>query len=427
MEDNKKQPQQYIRTPFAYTKLSKNLSLLQQSMLNKVSEHLQDYIRKFFGSELRNNTAIPRPLFSDAEKKNGMPIFSVSYAELGVSINNYGVASAAVNEVLALQLEIPGVDKDGNPAMVKYNIFTQANMSSEESNGVTFQLNTAVVDYIFDMSQGYVRHPADIARIGLVERMPMMYYLLFKKSESWKKREVQLTVLDIKDYLGMRSKVKVEDENYGAVNGEKKRAGRPSLTTEYIKEAYPKFSQFRKFVLDTSINDINRLRHEGLLDVCISYEPVYNGKRKVGNPAFIRFYIYNSIEEMEKATHPEAYQASLFAKQEEERKQQEPVIEDFPGKYAQEWKVLLSRYEGSLKPFLLQARHYGANAAGFMSIRFADRETLNAFNAACDDAKNKQDYDNLMSLLAELIGKTAARVLVRGLSTTHRLKTCGLE
>lgn len=414
MEDKKNLPQQYIRTPFAYTKLSKNLSLLQQSMLNKVSEHLQDYIKKFFGSELRNNPAIPRPLFSDAEKENGMPIFSVSYAELGVSINNYSVASAAVNEVLALKLEIPGVDKNGNPAMVKYNIFTQANMSSDESNGVTFQLNTAVVDYVFDMSQGYVRHPADIARIGQVERMPMMYYLLFKKSESWKKREVSLTVFDIKDYLGMRSKVKVEDENDGAVKGEKKRAGRPSLTTEYIKEAYPKFSQFRKLVLDTSINDINRLRHEGLLDVCISYEPVYNGKRKVGNPAFIRFNIYDTIEEMQKATNPEAYQASLFAKQEEEKKRQEPIIEDYPGKYADEWNKFLAQYEGFFKPWLLKAQHYGANAAGFMSIRFDDKQTLESFNAECEKPANKNEYDKMMRTLASFIGKAAARVLVRG-------------
>lgn len=414
MEDKKNIPQQYIRTPFAYTKLSKNLSLLQQSMLNKVSEHLQDYIRKFFGSDLRKNTAIPRPLFSDAEKKNGMPIFSVSYAELGVSINNYGVASAAVNEVLALKLEIPGVDKNGNPAMVKYNIFTQANMSSDESNGVTFQLNTAVVDYVFDMSQGYVRHPADIARIGQVERMPMMYYLLFKKSESWKKREIQLTVFDIKDYLGMRSKVKVEDENEGEAKGEKKRAGRPSLTTEYIKEAYPKFSQFRKLVLDTSINDINRLKHEGLLDVCISYEPVYNGKRKVGNPAFIRFNIYDTIEEMQKATNPEAYQASLFAKQEEERKQQAPVIEDYPGKYAEEWSQFLQQYDGYFKPWLVRARHYGANASGFISIRFDDKQTLDSFNAECEKPANKNEYDRMMRTLASIIGKAAARVLVRG-------------
>lgn len=414
MEDKKKLPQQYIRTPFAYTKLSKNLSLLQQSMLNKVSEHLQDYIRKFFGSELRDNPAIPRPLFSDAEKKNGMPIFSVSYAELGVSINNYGVASAAVNEVLALKLEIPGVDKNGSPAMVKYNIFTQANMSSDESNGVTFQLNTAVVDYVFDMSQGYVRHPADIARIGQVERMPMMYYLLYKKSESWKKREVRLTVFDIKDYLGMRSKAKAEDENEIEAKGEKKRSGRHSLTTEYIKEAYPKFSQFRKFVLDTSINDINRLRQEGLLDVCISYEPVYNGKRKVGNPASIRFNIYNTIEEMLKATNPEAYQASLFAKQEEERKQQIPVVEDYPGKYAEEWNKFLAQYEGFFKPWLLKAQHYGANAAGFMYILFDDKQTLESFNAECEKPANKNEYNKMMRTLANIIGKDAARVLVRG-------------
>ena len=414
MEDKKKLPQQYIRTPFAYTKLSKNLSLLQQSMLNKVSEHLQDYIRKFFGSELRDSPAIPRPLFSDAEKKNGMPIFSVSYAELGVSINNYSVASAAVNEVLALKLEIPGVDKNGNPAMVKYNIFTQANMSSDESNGVTFQLNTAVVDYVFDMSQGYVKHPADIARIGQVERMPMMYYLLYKKSESWKKREIELGVFEIKDYLGMRSKVKAEDENEIEAKGEKKRSGRPSLTTEYIKEAYPKFSQFRKFVLDTSINDINRLRHEGLLDVCISYEPIYNGKRKVGNPYSIRFNIYNTIEEMLKATNPEACQSSLFTKHEEEKKQQVPVVEDYPGKYAEEWNKFLAQYEGFFKPWLLKAKHYGANAAGFMSIRFEDKQTLESFNAECEKPANKNEYNKMMRTLANIIGNSAARVLVRG-------------
>ena len=154
----------------------------------------------------------------------------------------------------------------------------------------------------------------------------------------------------------MRSKVKVEKKNDGETKGEKKRAGRPSLTTEYIKEAYPKFSQFRKLVLDTSINDINRLNKAGLLDVCISYEPIYNGKRKVGNPEFIRFHIYNTIDEMQKATNPEAYQASLFAKQEEEKKRQEPVIEDYPGKYAEEWNKFLAQYEGFFKPWLLKAQ-----------------------------------------------------------------------
>ena len=75
MEREKHLPQQYISTPFAYTKFSKNLSLLQQSVLTKVSEHLQSYVRHFFGSALRKDPKVPRPLFSDAEQPNGIPEF----------------------------------------------------------------------------------------------------------------------------------------------------------------------------------------------------------------------------------------------------------------------------------------------------------------------------------------------------------------
>ena len=298
-------PQQYINTPFAYTKFAKNLSLLQQSVLNKVSEHLQSYISRYFGSDLKNSKDVPRPLFLAAEKKNGMPEFVMSYAELGVSINNYSVARAAIQEVLSLTVDAPGKDKDGNPAIVKYNIFTKANISSSESNGVAFSLNSEVVDYVFDMSQGYVRHPADIARIGRVERMPMIYYYLFKKSERWKNRTVRLTVPEIKDYLGMRGKI---------TSGNESRAGRPTKDGE-IKEAYPKFSKFNTMVLARSVDDINRLKQDGLLDVCVSYEPIYIGKRKVGNPTYIEFTIYDTIGEMQQAIlqRQQKQQLNLFA------------------------------------------------------------------------------------------------------------------
>lgn len=42
----------WINTPFSYTRISKNLTLLQQAVLVKVSEHLQPYIKEFFGSDL---------------------------------------------------------------------------------------------------------------------------------------------------------------------------------------------------------------------------------------------------------------------------------------------------------------------------------------------------------------------------------------
>ena len=80
---------------------------------------------------------------------------------------------------------------------------------------------------------------------------------------------------------------------------------------EVFKEAYPKFSQFKKNVLDTSIADINRLKEAGLLDICVSVEPIYNGKRKVGNPAFLKFRIYDSIAEMKGKTQVQV-QTDLF-------------------------------------------------------------------------------------------------------------------
>lgn len=342
-------PQQYINTPFAYTKFAKNLSLLQQSVLNKVSEHLQSYISHYFGSDLKKSKDVPRPLFSAAEKTNGMPEFVMSYAELGVSINNYSVARAAIQEVLSLTVDAPGKDKDGNPAIVKYNIFTKANISSSESNGVAFSLNSEVVDYVFDMSQGYVRHPADIARIGRVERMPMIYYYLFKKSERWKNRTVRLTVFEIKDYLGMRGKIS---------SGNESRAGRPTKDGE-IKEAYPKFSKFNTMVLARSVDDINRLKQNGLLDVCVSYEPIYNGKRKVGNPAYIEFTIYDTIGQMQQATlqRQQNQQLNLFADAEEIKpgeKEWQQLVSMLKGKIGEELrKVEFLSYDG--KTILLRA------------------------------------------------------------------------
>lgn len=330
MERDKHLPQQYISTPFAYTKFSKNLSLLQQTVLTKVSEHLQGYVRHFFGSDLRKDPKVPRPLFSEAEKNNGMPEFVMSYAELGVDIANYNVARAAVQEVLNLTVDAPSEDSDGKASVKAFNIFTHANISFEGGTGVSFRLNPEVVDYVFDMSQGYVRHPADIARIGQIERMPMMYYYLHKKSEHWKHRVVRLTVLDIKTYLGMLGKI---------TEGTDERSGRPRKGGKEKKEAYPKFSQFKKNVIETSINDINRLRKDGLLDVCVSYEPIYNGKRKVGNPAYIEFTIYDTIEQMQqalarkqKAQEP----ASLFAAAEEVK----------PGE--KEWRQLVRMLDGDI-------------------------------------------------------------------------------
>ena len=282
MEETKKLPQKWINTPFAFTRLSKNLSLLQQAVLVKVSEQLQPFIKEFFGSDLAKSRKVPKSLFSEAVKNSGVTQIYISYAELGVPENNFFAVKQAMKEVLDVKVEGPKKNDDGSMGMHMYNVFLSGE-TSIKNTGVVFGLNPQVIDpdkhlyvldYAFNMTEGYVSHPDNIALIGEVARMPMIYYILRDASgNNWKERSIQLTVSKIKKYLGMM-------EFSGA---------------EIVKEAYPKFSQFKKNVLDNSIADINRLKQLGQIDVCISYEPIYNGKRKVGNPAYIESTIYDTI------------------------------------------------------------------------------------------------------------------------------------
>lgn len=324
MEETKKLPQKWINTPFAFTRLSKNLSLLQQAVLVKVSEQLQPFIKEFFGSDLAKSRKVPKSLFSEAVKNSGVTQIYISYAELGVPENNFFAVKQAMKEVLDVKVEGPKKNEDGSMGMHMYNVFLSGE-TSIKNTGVVFGLNPQVIDpdkhlyvldYAFNMVEGYVSHPDNIALIGEVARMPMIYYILRDASgNNWKERSIQLTVSKIKKYLGMM-------EFSGA---------------EIVKEAYPKFSQFKKNVLDNSIADINRLKQLGQIDVCISYEPIYNGKRKVGNPAYIEFTIYDTIGQMQQA---------LAKKQ----KAQEPASlfdeEVKPGK--KEWQQLVAMLDGDI-------------------------------------------------------------------------------
>lgn len=324
MENDKKLPQKWINTPFAFTRLSKNLSLLQQAVLVKVSEQLQPFIKEFFGSDLAKSRKVPKALFSEAVKNSGVTQIYISYAELGVPENNFFAVKQAMKEVLDVKVEGPKKNEDGSMGMHMYNVFLSGE-TSIKNTGVVFGLNPQVIDpdkhlyvldYAFNMTEGYVSHPDNIALIGEVARMPMIYYILRDASgNNWKERSIRLTVSKIKKYLGML-------EFSGA---------------ELVKEAYPKFSQFKKNVLDNSIADINRLKQSGQIDVCISYEPIYNGKRKVGNPAFIEFTVYDTIEQMQQALvkKQQAQQpASLFG---EEVK---------PGE--REWQQLVAMLDGDI-------------------------------------------------------------------------------
>ncbi len=359
MEEKNRLPQRWINTPFAFTRFSKNLTLLQQSILVKVSERLQPFIEEFFGSDLCRSHNKPKELFSQAAKNSGIIYFDISYAELGVPANNYFAAQETARKVLDLKVTAPAVDDNGKPVMRDYNIFSYSELSAGKDR-VVFQLNTDiidhigknVVDYVFDMSEKYVSHPDNIALIGKVDRMPMIYYLLRRMCNNVWQPEVKLTVSQIKEYLGM-----VEYAN-GAV----------------VKEAYPKFSQFKKNVLDTSVADINRLKREGQLDVFVTYESVYNTKRKIGNPYYIVFHVYKTEEDMQKATRQQQ-PADLF------QQSKKKVGED-------EWQQVLAMCPASLADRLKKFPfcHYDGKQ---ICLYVADVTERDAFEASLTDNEIK--------------------------------------
>lgn len=265
-------PQKWINTPFAYTKFSHDLTLLQQDVLIRVAEHLQRYVQVYYGSKLKDSKDVPRPLFSEADKRKGIQEIVVDFAELGVAPSNYPKLRESIDEILNLKVEHEGVDEMGRPTIIRTNIFSQSEVQQKDNtSSARFSLNIDMVDWVFDMSQGYVTHPEDIARISSYERMPMMYYLLRHESQNWKDKFVRLTLSHIKEYLHL---IEYDEK-----------------TREMTKNAYPKYSKFRERVLDPSIDNINDLHARGLIDVSVTYEPVYPGTRKTGNPSYLLFKI----------------------------------------------------------------------------------------------------------------------------------------
>ncbi len=131
------------------------------------------------------------------------------------------------------------------------------------------------------------------------------------------------------------------------------------------------------------------------------------------------FYIMEQWVAQRQPKQEKKAEKDLFSQAPVERPKPEPQGEI--GKYAEEWQKLLQTYNGALKPWLLKAHHYGTAPTGFLLILFDDKKTLEEFNAECDKPENKQTYMDMMQILAGLIGKSAARILVRGVvSDKHK-------
>lgn len=304
----------WINTPFVYTTKFAGLNLLQQDVLVRVSDHIQEYVTRYFEENRHLGKEIPRPLFSKTDFEDGMEPVCIQLSDLGVDAGHYERLEKAIAEALSIQFRGPYVDPiTGEKSLRWQNVFIDAkfpltdngfNYKSKKSGEmvesvkkkgyVEFRINKDIADYAFDMSKGYINHPNIIARISKTDYTPTFYSLL--KNKCFDKEgnlvPVRLTVENIKDALHIYSFVEVEDPD--------------TKVKQSVKEyQYPKYSQFKKGVLMRIQQDLDTLGANNQIDYTFTFTEIRKQGKTTGDPLFVDFMMVKTLlgEERDRVKH----------------------------------------------------------------------------------------------------------------------------
>ena len=281
----------WITSLFSFIRLGSGLTLLQQDTMMMVMDHLQKYIKTFFDLNMHKSKGKPRPLFTQYMLEQGIPPFKIYFSELGINTSNYRVVRDAIEEMNML-VEHPELDENGiqttttifSPVFKKFSVPATGDkyvkrdasgevlMESARHYGyVEVEINNDVAQYAFDMSQGYINHPKLIARHATKKSTPLLYFLLMREMGRSKSTTLRLTLQDVKDFLGFET---YKDEQTG----------------EWVVP-YAKFAHFKSKVLDAVQADLDRMASENHTDITFTYDTIYNGGRRRGDPDYIEFHV----------------------------------------------------------------------------------------------------------------------------------------
>lgn len=380
----------WINTPFAFAKLGKRTTLLQMQVLLKVSELLQDYIKDFFATGRNLSKEDPLNLFSEEISKD-IPTLRIPYSDFCVEVNNRANLYSAIDEMFAIRIKAP-IIKDGMYKMEWIPIFKKivtdiAKPTSIDTDTIyregyaEFVINDEAAAYAFNMNLGYVNHPTGLAANSSQRYAPMLYFHIKHKLRRGKTNAV-IDFSELRDAMGMDA---VKDE-------------KEAIKASDFNTKYPKFSEFRKCVLDPAVEEINRMASLNLLDITVTYSLNYVNGVERGNPDSITFnvalsplgiYHKNPKEAMK---HIQITDAAPEPTRKRGRPRKVKTVAIQPGEdlFAQEtpqapegeeqWKTLLQTYTGPLSEQLKAATY-----KGFL---------LGAF---CIDIENYLDADKLIA------------------------------
>ena len=274
--------EQWINTPFSFTKIDKQYSLSQQHVLFCVSSHLQEYVTRFF-NEKREKGGLRSDYLFEVDKEHvamNVPKIRLKLNELGIDSSHYKDLRKALKELLdfSVRIKIDGkvviqhVFSNITEDVVIYG-YTKEGVAYDRSKGeVELKIDPVVAKYAFDMSQGFIHHMAMIARYANRANTPRIYLFLLRQMGINKgKMTFQVPFMALKEYLGMATL---------------------SADGRVVEEQYPKFSQFKKQVLDAVKADFAKLSKEDKTDIVFTdCSPVYKRGQTRGNPEALLFKV----------------------------------------------------------------------------------------------------------------------------------------
>ena len=341
---------EWMNTPFALVKSGVEqgmLSLPEQKVLLKVSEILQSFISEFYAKGRDKSGEEPLSLFTKKViAEGGLPTIHMNAADLGETSSRYAEVFAAFQKLSTIQVKGPKYDKETGQYLGDdwFNVFshfympkskdgyTYVNKNGEEittarhDGFADFTINPNVALFAFRMESGYVNHPKEIAFKAQQYYAPLVYFLL--KHHSSGKSKVTVPYSDVQDITGV---VKRDPEDRHVVSNQ-----------------FPLFSKFKQRVLEPAKVELERMGGKNLIDITFTYEPIYKGRVKRGDPDAISFTViqtdlgvYHTASKKKKAEMlaEQAAQAAAQSVKKSRSKKAESVnqtIMQFENNYAQE-------------------------------------------------------------------------------------------
>lgn len=296
-DDNENNGLAWINTPFSLTKLDKQYSLFQQNVLMITSTYLQKFVDEYFLEKRQLGDARSDFLF-----EQGVDHAVMNIPPIKIDIHDFVTCENMSYQKLRAELKTSILDMtvkstlpDGSDEFA--HIFSRMSIPSSKNGYTTkdgkkvnrilgyimLEIDPKLSKRVFDMGQGYIHHISMIAKFAKNVNTPRVYIYLLRQIGLNHSMDISVPFLELKSYLGLVEIDSVKKEIL------KNDFGEP------VMNKYPKFSQFKKQVLDVVRKDLQRMEKLSQTDIVFDElkdeDFIYQSGRRKGDPDFIRFHV----------------------------------------------------------------------------------------------------------------------------------------